>query len=99
MAQIKWTVQALEDMEAIASFIERNSPRYAQIVVLRIFQAVKRLEAFPLSGRIVPEVKDRTIREILLGNYRIIYRILPQDTVQILTIYHGARIFDPSNLN
>ena len=99
MAQIKWTLQALEDMEGIASFINRNSPRYAQIVILRIFQAIERLEVFPLSGRIVSEVKDKTVREILLGNYRIVYRILPHDIVQILTVYHGARIFDPSTLN
>ena len=54
---------------------------------------------FPLSGRIVPEVGDETIREILLGNYRVVYRVLLHDTVQVLTIYHGARIFNPSNLN
>jgi toxin ParE1/3/4 len=99
MAQIRWTEQALEDIEGIARFIERYAPRYAQIVTLRIFQAVERLEIFPLSGRIVPDVGDGNIREIFLGNYRIVYRVLSETIVQVLTVYHGARVLDPSLLN
>ena len=48
-----------------------------------------RLIDFPQSGRIVPEIGDRSIREIILGNYRIIYR-LRSEAVEILTVHHGA---------
>jgi len=41
----------------------------------------------------VSEIGRDDIREIILGNYRVIYRITP-DEVEILTIYHGARLLD-----
>ncbi|MGM0539773.1 MAG: type II toxin-antitoxin system RelE/ParE family toxin [Thermodesulfobacteriota bacterium] len=37
--------------------------------------AVERLTSFPNSGRIVPEIRDPVIREIVFGSYRIIYRV------------------------
>lgn len=43
----------------------------------------------------MPELNDQNFREIVLGNYRLIYRIR-QDEVQILTVHHGARVIDPS---
>ena len=59
--------------------------------------AVERLADFPNSGRIVPELKDPAIREILFGSYRIVYRV-KGDVVEVLTVYHGARLLDPSRL-
>ena len=49
------------------------------------------LEDHPLSGRVVPEVGDDAIRELIRGNYRIVYR-LKQDVVEIVTVFHGARL-------
>jgi toxin ParE1/3/4 len=54
--------------------------------------AVERLEAYPLSGRVVPEVGDDTLREVLHGNYRIVYRVRTE-LVEIVTVFHGARLF------
>jgi plasmid stabilization system protein ParE len=45
-------------------------------------------------GRIVPELAIETIREIILGNYRIIYRIWEEEEVQVVTVHHGARLLD-----
>ena len=49
-----------------------------------------RLADFPESGRIVPEMNDPNFREIIPGNYRLIYRLRSGD-VQIITVHHGAR--------
>lgn len=68
---------------------------YAKLFANRVFSAVERLELFSSSGRVVPEVGREDIREILLGNYRIIYRVLPDES-EILTVYHGARLLDIS---
>jgi len=38
------------------------------------------------------------IREVILGNYRIVYRT-KQEFVEILTIYHGARLLNPRDLD
>jgi addiction module RelE/StbE family toxin len=97
MVKITWTDQALEDLEAICLYIARDALQYAKIFAIRAFEATDRLEKFPLSGRIVPEVGHEDIREIILGNYRIIYRIIPKE-VEILTVHHGSRLLDPSVL-
>ena len=97
MAEVKWTPQAADDLEGVTNFIAADSPQYASLFASDALAAVERLTAFPRSGRIVPEVNDPAIREILLGHYRIVYRI-KGDLVQILTVHHGARPLDPSRL-
>lgn len=98
MAHVRWTLQAADDLEAIANFIAEDSPHYATLFVIDALRAVERLIDFPQSGRIVPEVHRRTVREIILGDYRIIYRCR-RGVTEILTILHGARLLDPSDLD
>ncbi len=57
-------------------------------------KAVDRLERFPLSGSIVPELRREEFREILLKKYRIIYRVRSEERVEIVTVHHGARLLD-----
>lgn len=91
MAQVRWTPQALDDLDAICLFIARDAPQVAAVFADRAFRATDRLVAHPRLGRIVPELEIETIREIILGNHRIIYRIR-EDEVQVVTIHHGARL-------
>jgi len=93
MVRLKWTQQAVEDIELICEFISKDSIQYARIFAQDVVNAIQRLENFPVSGRIVPEFSKETIREIILGNYRIIYRS-KTDSVEILTIYHSARLLN-----
>lgn len=98
MAEIRWSPQAADDLESITTFISTDSAYYAQLFAVDVLTAVERLEAFPLSGRVVPEINDAEIREIILGNYRIVYRYR-DILVEILTIYHGARLLNPLDLD
>ncbi|EDM25994.1 hypothetical protein LNTAR_19392 [Lentisphaera araneosa HTCC2155] len=95
MAEIRWSTQASEDVEAIAEFIARDSEFYAKIFVTELFNTVERLETFPESGRMIPEFEVPNIREIILGNYRIIYRI-EKERPEILTIHHSSQLFNKS---
>ena len=97
MVEVRWTPQAADDLEVIADFISVDSSNYASLFVIDVLDATQRLENFPRSGRIVPESNDPIIREIILGNYRIVYLVKP-DLVEILTVYHGTRLLDPSTL-
>ena len=97
MAQVSWTPQAADDLDAIAEFIARDSPHFAALLVANILQTVDRLVDFPESGRIVPEIDNRSIREVILGSYRIIYR-RRSEAVEVLTVHHGARLLDPKRL-
>ncbi len=97
MAEIRWTPQASEDLESIAEFIAEDSPHYARLFVIDVLKAVERLEAFPMSGRVVPEINDPGLREIVLGSYRIVHR-LKDEIAEILTVYHTARLLGSSDL-
>ena len=90
--RIIWTRQAVEDVEAIKAYVGRDSLRYAAMLVERLVAAVGRLDSFPQSGRVVPEVRDECLREVIHGNYRLVYR-LEAETVKVITVYHVARLF------
>ena len=92
MTEVRWTDQAVGDLQAIRNFIERDSPKYGRLVAERLFSSTERLEAFPLSGRIVPELGRDDIREIIVGEYRLVYRVLPE-VVILLTIFRSSRLF------
>ncbi len=47
---------------------------------------------FPLSGRMVPEIGIKQIREAIEGPYRIIYHIL-SNRIEVLAVLHGAQNF------
>lgn len=96
MAQVVWAPQALADLEAIGDFVARDAPRYAQMLTDGAFDAVDRLKLFPRSGREVPEIKDKSIREILYQGYRILYIVFGEEEkeeVKILTVFHSSMPF------
>ena len=92
MTQVVWAPQAIQDVEAIRAHVTRDSAHYADLVVERLVVAVERLQDHPRSGRVVPELGDDSIREVIHGNYRVVYR-LRHDVVEIATVFHGDRSF------
>ena len=84
----------LSDAEAIRDYIARDSPRYAADLMARVVGAVERLARFPESRRKVPELNRADVRELLVGNYRVVYRLLRDgEAVEIAAVVHGARRF------
>src|SRR5574341_1305593 len=69
-----WSPEAIEDIESIASYIERDSAWYAKAVASKIVETAETIPEFPELGRIVPEIGDPAIRERFVYSYRIIYR-------------------------
>jgi toxin ParE1/3/4 len=89
MKTIRWTDSARADLRAIHAYIARDSAVYARRMVERIKKAVERLKRFPGSGARVHEWDRPDLREVLVANYRVIYR-LSDSVVQIITVIHGA---------
>jgi plasmid stabilization system protein ParE len=89
--KITWSPLAIDRVAEIAKYIAQDSPNSAQKWVESTFKIVERLEQFPKSGRIVPEIKQDDFREIIHGNYRIIYR-LQSESISILTVRHGRQL-------
>ncbi len=90
MAKIQWTVGARRDLYEIVTHIAEDSPAYAINFAERITLAIDRLEAFPKLGRIVPEYQDANVRELIVGNYRIVYKIRGSH-IGIAAIAHASR--------
>ena len=92
MVKIIGTQRSLTDLKSIAEYISKDSLRYASLTIERIINVTLLLETNPRIGRMVPEVgKVDTIREIILGNYRIIYKISSPTVIHILTVHHTSR--------
>lgn len=91
--QIEWSNEALEDIESIATYIEKDSPVYAKSVVSKIFEKAEIIKDFTELGRIVPELNDSTIREIFVYSYRLIYKI-DSNTVLFVAVIHGKRLLE-----
>ena len=89
---VKWTTPAKLDLKDIHDYIARDSKHYAQKVSQDIIEKSENLRHFPEIGRIVPEIDDPKIREILIYSYRLIYEVLP-DGVQVLALIHSKRNF------
>jgi len=94
MSKIIWAPSALKDIDSIAEYIRRDSPDQAALFVTRIIEMVDRLEDFPQSGRIIPEIKDGNRREIIYGAFRLMYRITSRE-IWITGVVHGARDWHP----
>ena len=90
--RVTWTRPAVADVLQIRDYVAADSPRYARIVAERLFASVERLMRYPLSGRVVPELNDPSLREVVDAPYRIVYRV-GVEALEILTVVHAARQF------
>lgn len=88
--QVAWAESAVDDLDGIAGYIARDSQNYAAAFVIEMRDAARSLAHLGERGRIVPEWNDQSIRELLVENYRLIYK-LSGSTVSIIGIVHAAR--------
>jgi addiction module RelE/StbE family toxin len=89
---VKWTLTARNDLRAIHNYISEDSKFYARRVIENIVESTEKLKDFPQIGRVVPELEDKDIRELIVYSYRVIYEMKNQD-IEILAIIHGKREF------
>lgn len=92
MVQIRLTDSAWEDLDSITDYIAQDSLRYAQEFGNDIFKRIEQLKEFPKSGRIVPEFRNEEMRELIMGKYRIVYRLYSSNVIIILRIIHGSKL-------
>jgi toxin ParE1/3/4 len=92
MVKVKWNEDAIIDVNEIAGFIAEDSLIYAQIQVERFFERVEILNNTPKAGKKVSEGNDENVRELIEGNYRIIYQIKSTSELEILCVIHGMRL-------
>lgn len=96
--RIIWSPLAIERAAEIAVYIAQDDTAAAENWVNAVFAKVERLKSFPESGRVVPEISNQNFRELIYGNYRIIYRI-EKKQVSVLTIRHGKQILPADEMS
>jgi toxin ParE1/3/4 len=95
--KVYWTPRAVEDLKMNARFIAMDDPQAARRFAHKLKHRAETLCRFPNRGRIVPEIGRTDVRELVEGNYRLVYRIF-EDSVHLLTIFEGHKflqITDP----
>lgn len=88
--KVLWSDTANAHLAEIYEYISRDSPRYALRMIDRITSRSQQITHAPEFGQIVPEYNDENVREVLVGPYRVIYRI-ETDQAVVLSVVHGAR--------
>ncbi|MDI6793505.1 MAG: type II toxin-antitoxin system RelE/ParE family toxin [bacterium] len=94
--RIDWSLTAKKRLVEIFDYIAQDNVQAAARFTKQLKEQTKKLSRFPKIGRVVPEINIPNIREIIFGNYRIIYQI-QKKSIYILTIRHGAQQLFPDN--
>lgn len=90
--RVTWSREASENLAEIEDFIARDSrERAVRFVDALIDHAETILADNPRSGRVVPEISNPNIRELIYRGYRIVYRF-KGDVLEILTVFEGHRL-------
>ena len=92
-----WAPKAADAFAAAVRYIAADHPGTAARWASGLLTATRRLERFPRSGRIVPELGRDEYREVLYGEFRIIYRV-DSEAVVILTVSHGRRLLEVTEI-
>jgi plasmid stabilization system protein ParE len=89
---VKWSESAARDLEQIWKYIAEDSPENASKFVRSLYDASASLGELSGRGRTVPEIDDPAIHKIIIGAYRLLYRVADK-AVFILAVVHGAQDF------
>ncbi len=93
MVQVKWTIQAKSDLRSIFDYISIDSAKYAQRQIQGIIRSTTSIRDNSKIGRIVPELKNPKVREVIVSKYRIIYHLKNEHRIDILTVHHSSKDF------
>jgi len=89
---VKWAIPAKQDLKQVHDYITKDSKFYARKVVDEIVEKSEMLNNFPKMGRIVPEIGNENIRELIMYSYRLIYEVTATG-VEVLALIHGRQDF------
>lgn len=92
MVQVIWSEIAVLDVEEIEHYIATEAPMRAKAFVGRILEKTRLLSENPRMGTMLRELKKPSIRQLLEGNYRIIYEIISTERIEVLRVIHRARL-------
>jgi toxin ParE1/3/4 len=90
--EVIWAETARVALDEIITYIAQDSRQGAGHVLEAAIDAAGSLATLSERGRVVPEMNDPTIREIVVFRYRLMYRV-ENERVVVVAFVHGARDF------
>ena len=95
---VEWTSNAIAQLKGIHDYIARDSDFFAKRMIDRLTSRSIQIQDHPYSGEIVSEFWDESIREVIEGPYRIVYRVSETDLF-VLAVIHGSRVITHDSIN
>lgn len=95
---VKWTDHAKVQLRHIHDYIAQDSAIYAKRVTQALVSKSLQMEEYPLTGKVVAELKDDSVREVSLYSYRILYEI-KSDHLEVLAVIHKRRNLQPDEIS
>ena len=89
---VDWAASALTALDEALAYISQDSPQAAADLLARLVDAGASLATLSDRGRVVPETDDRTIREVFVYRYRLMYHV-QDERVLVVAFVHGAMDF------
>ena len=86
---IKWSPRAKARLLGCMRYIAEESQDWPTVINWRnrVYAAVESLNEFPESGSIVRELNRADIRQVIVGDYRVIYRV-KRKTPEVISVRH-----------
>lgn len=89
--KVRFTPSARAQFLSALNYIRRDNPPAALSFRQRVETVLRRLEEFPDSGRVVPELPELPYREVVISLHRLFYRVR-EKIVWIVAAWHGAQL-------
>jgi plasmid stabilization system protein ParE len=90
--RVIWTERAVASVDDAVAFVGADSPTAAERLLIRILDSAESLSELTERGRIVPEIDDPQVRELIIPPYRLVYQY-DESQVQLLALLHSAQEF------
>jgi toxin ParE1/3/4 len=88
--EVVWAPRARSDARLALDYIQKESPEAARRFATALVTAARSLAELSERGRIVPELEDPSVRELLLSRYRVVYEVFPE-RVAVVRVIHARR--------
>ena len=88
--RVVWTEQARRMLDDAVSYVAQDARAAAEDLLIQALEAASSLEVHSERGRLVPELDQPNVRQLLVQRYRLLYEVTPAE-VQVLAFIHSAR--------
>ncbi len=92
--KVRFLLSAKYDLIDIKNYISQDNPTAAKKLISKIKKETNNLAKHPYIGRVIPETKKVHLRELLIGNYRIMYQVT-ENYINIFAVYEGHKLYRP----